>query len=437
MKMKLFLPILLWGFTSIAMIKENLISLAEFRRAVLAHNEEIILAWINQATAGKIDVNERDHQGTALDFAMIHGHKYVPNLVAIKDIDVNSPGPVTGEPPIIDLIKDVPVHSLESRAGLISLLRCPMLKVNVTDDIGFTPLMLAAEAKNPESALALLARSDIDLLYRSGGWRPALVVMIQEMDYPQYTESLKKIVAVLATASGYTTRDWYNALRNARTKSITLMLLNAPGFTLSEYAYNKIGENCVDLDSRVVYYEKALLLWSIGAECKIIENVDFTPQLREIKEKGQAVYADILKALETDDQKKLEDYVQQGYSVNIKHVFGNTILHRAVIKNKLAIAAFLVKQNKYWLKAKNARGLTPLDLLYGLWGNQNDEWNDFIAQLPVDLAPDIQAARHAWELEKQTLEQAFKNTMQDMANDKIEVHESKEIKEISPERKAL
>jgi ankyrin repeat protein len=146
------------------------------------------------------------------------------------------------------------------------------------------------------------------------------------------------------------------------------------------------------------YSASIRVLCALGADASGMEEVfkemsvnvddqsDFEEDKEEIRDQqrqGQAILENIKKAVETGDEAVLKHYVSQGYSLLIKKREGeNNLLHQAVRFNKPKVAAYLAKYNKAWLTEKSSDEMTPIELVYGLWGKTNQEWNEFLEELP-------------------------------------------------------
>ena len=61
--------------------------------------------------------------------------------------------------------------------------------------------------------------------------------------------------------------------------------------------------------------------------------------------------------------------------------------------NHPMLAKNLIAQSEFLLKEGNKEGIKPLELLFGLWGDENEDWNKFIGGLPAELTPAIEEAK--------------------------------------------
>lgn len=81
----------------------------------------------------------------------------------------------------------------------------------------------------------------------------------------------------------------------------------------------------------------------------------------------------------------------------IRDTQGNGPLHLAIMGNQPAMAKNLLAQNELLLRQQNKYGTPPLELLFDMWGDKNESWNRFIAELPAEFSPDIAQAKRKWE----------------------------------------
>jgi hypothetical protein len=104
----------------------------------------------------------------------------------------------------------------------------------------------------------------------------------------------------------------------------------------------------------------------------------------------------------TDDIKqKLKNYLKVYDTVfSIKDDNNDNLLHLAIYNGHFDAAMILIEAMRHkvnLLNKKNGDELTPLELGYGRWGDENEKWNSFIAHLPKRYSTDAEEARKSWE----------------------------------------
>ena len=387
MKKSLFLVMVLWMLTSTSM-ERKAISLDDFVAALAKAYSEDIEAWIAMAKTGKVDVNQKDSRGRpVLNQAVLHNKLDVlKELLQVPGIAVNAKDK-TGRTP---LIQAVFMNRLEA---LRMLLLAPGIDVNAQDKFGQTALMFAASSGNIEAIKELLRASGIDINKTDDEGATALMKAWSD-----------QATAILLQVRGIDV----NAKNNAGSTSLTLAailgkldllkeLLQTPEIRVNEK--DKAGRTPLSLAIKNRNADVARFLWAVGADDTGITNID--PEMVKAKEEGRAVFNGIKTALLHGDTKTPEEYVHKGYSLMIRDEKGNGPLHLAIIGNQVALANYLLARNANLISQKNNEGITPLEAMYGLYDEHNEDWNKFIAELPVKFRAAIVEAKKGWEAYKQ------------------------------------
>jgi ankyrin repeat protein len=173
-------------------------------------------------------------------------------------------------------------------------------------------------------------------------------------------------------------------------------LLKAPNIELN--AKDNKGRTALMLAIFDEDENAARLLWAVGARDP---EIALNPKLQKAKDEGLAALKGIITALRSGDEEALRKYQDQGFSIMIRDTKGNGPLHQAIIGNQPKLAKNLVKENELLLKQQNNDGITPLELLFGMWGDEHEDWNKFIAELPAEFNPDIVTAKGNWQASNQ------------------------------------
>ncbi|WP_353283954.1 ankyrin repeat domain-containing protein [Wolbachia endosymbiont (group A) of Lypha dubia] len=93
----------------------------------------------------------------------------------------------------------------------------------------------------------------------------------------------------------------------------------------------------------------------------LAEQKGHTDIAKVIKQMQLELDKKLLSAVKNGDLNKVEDFISQGSSLEVKDSNGNTLLHYASQNDHLEVVEYLVKKGAS-LKAKNKDGKTPLDL---------------------------------------------------------------------------
>jgi ankyrin repeat protein len=388
MKKSLFLVMVLWMLTSTSM-ERKAISLDDFVAALTKAYSEDIEPWIAMAKTGKVDVNQKDSSGRPLlNQAVLHNKLDVlKELLQVPGIAVNAKDKAGRTP----LIQAVFMNRLEA---LRMLLLAPGTDVNAQDKFGQTALMFAASSGKIEAIKELLRASGID---------------INKTDNEGATALMKAVGSDQATTMLLQVRGIdVNAKNNAGSTSLMLAailgkldvlkeLLQTPEIRVNEK--DRAGRTALSLAITNRNADVARFLWAVGADDTGITNID--PGMLKAKEEGRAVFDGIKTALLHGDTKTPEEYVHKGYSLMIRDEKGNGPVHLAIIGNQVALANYLLARNANLISQKNNEGITPLEAMYGLYGEHNEDWNKFLAELPVKFRAAIVDAKKGWEAYKQ------------------------------------
>ncbi|WP_341811169.1 ankyrin repeat domain-containing protein [Wolbachia endosymbiont (group A) of Oxytorus armatus] len=93
----------------------------------------------------------------------------------------------------------------------------------------------------------------------------------------------------------------------------------------------------------------------------LAEQKGHTDIAKVIKQMQLELDKKLLSAVKNGDLNKVEDFISQGTSLEVKDSNGNTLLHYASQNDHLEVVEYLIKKGAS-LKAKNKDGKTPLDL---------------------------------------------------------------------------
>jgi ankyrin repeat protein len=249
--------------------------------------------------------------------------------------------------------------------SFITQVQSEKIDVNGKNRAGMTALMYAAKNNAGEAIRELVKVPGIEVNAQdSDGWT-ALMIAAQ-----------------------------YNAVEAVRE------LVQVPGIEVNAKANNSWTALMHAIERQNIII--ARILWAVGADDSGIE---LDPAMQKIKEEGRAVLNGIISAIRRGDDESLRKYQDQGYSVMVHDAQGNNSLHLAIMGNHPMLAKNLIAHNELLLKEGNKEGIKPLELLFGLWGDENEDWNKFIGELPAQFTPAIEEGKKVLEAFK---EKAFK-----------------------------
>jgi ankyrin repeat protein len=342
----------------------------------------------------KIDVNAKDNAGTtALMYAVeCNALDVLKELVCFPGIDINARNK-------FGLTALMLAARKGSAEGIEKLLQVYNHDVNAKDDEGTTALMWAVKSDVLEvlERLMRLRFVGIDVNAKNRSGMTALMLASSRGNLAAVNRLLRSVETRVNNSDneGKTELIWaiVGTMEVEVQKEIVARLLREPGIDI--YARDKTGKTALNYAVELGKVDVAQLLWVMGADDQGVGELN--QQMQEARKEGRDVLNNIITALNRGDLDALMSMLRQGYSIEIHDAERNNPLHLAVMANHGGLAEWLIEQNIKWVFKKNKELLTPLDLVFGLWGDQNEEWNKFLGKLPATTGWDIEKAKKNWQ----------------------------------------